>query len=108
MIAVTFALPAESSAFVRKLSHRKRDGAVVRGELLRSNIKHQISRVCVLHTGVGSRECERLLPPFLQHLKLTNLELPFGAIDLLFERHALDVSVTVLRRSGDFEVRVVK
>jgi hypothetical protein len=37
-----------------------------------------------------------------------NLELPFGQVDLLFERHPLDVSVTVLRRHGDFEVRVVK
>ena len=48
------------------------------------------------------------LPGFLTYLKLTNLQLPFGVVDLLFEQHQLDVSVTVLRRQGDFEVRVVK
>jgi glycogen debranching enzyme len=49
-----------------------------------------------------------VLPPFLSYLKLLNLELPFGRIDLLFEQQPLDVSVTVLRKDGDFEVRVVK
>ena len=33
MIVVTFALPAESSAFIRSLKNVKRVGAVVRGEL---------------------------------------------------------------------------
>jgi glycogen debranching enzyme len=49
-----------------------------------------------------------ILPPFLTYLRLLNLELPFGSVDLLFERLPLDISVTVLRRSGDFEVRVIK
>src|SRR5262245_17738339 len=48
------------------------------------------------------------LPPFLTYVRLLNLELPFGVVDLLFEQHALDVAVTVLRRSADFEVRVLK
>jgi hypothetical protein len=48
------------------------------------------------------------LPPFLTYLRLMDLELPFGSIDLLFEQHLLDVSVTVLRKHGDFEVRVIK
>lgn len=48
------------------------------------------------------------LPPFLTYLRLMNLALPFGSIDLLFEQHLLDVSVTVLRKYGDFEVRVIK
>ena len=48
------------------------------------------------------------LPPFLTYLRLMNLTLPFGSIDLLFEQHLLDVSVTVLRKHGDFEVRVIK
>jgi len=48
------------------------------------------------------------LPPFLSHLRLMNLELPFGHVDLLFEQDPLDVSVTVLRKDGDFEVRVLK
>ncbi|HEX6465572.1 MAG TPA: amylo-alpha-1,6-glucosidase [Vicinamibacterales bacterium] len=49
-----------------------------------------------------------ILPPFLTYLRLLNLELPFGHVDLLFEQHPLDVSVTVLRKEGDFEVTVVK
>jgi glycogen debranching enzyme len=49
-----------------------------------------------------------LLPPFLTYLRVMNLSLPFGSIDLLFEQHLLDVSVTVLRKQGDFEVRVIK
>jgi glycogen debranching enzyme len=48
------------------------------------------------------------LPPFLTYLRLMSLSLPFGSIDLLFEQHLLDVSVTVLRKHGDFEVRVIK
>jgi glycogen debranching enzyme len=49
-----------------------------------------------------------LLPPFLNRLRIGRLQLPFGEIDLLFEQQPLDVSVTVLRKQGDFEVRVVK
>jgi len=49
-----------------------------------------------------------LLPPFLTYLRLLNLELPFGNVDLLFEQHPLDVTVTVLRQQGEFEVRVIK
>jgi glycogen debranching enzyme len=48
------------------------------------------------------------LPPFLASLRVMDLELPFGRVDLLFERRPLDVSVAVLRRDGDFEVRIVK
>ncbi len=48
------------------------------------------------------------LPPFLSFLRLRELRLPFGEVDLLFEQHPLDVSVTVLRKRGEFEVRVVK
>src|SRR4030095_10900736 len=69
MIAVTFALPAESSAFVRSLKNVKRDGAVARGELKHrtSNIEHRISNVCVLHTGVGAAKCEERLRNFLRN-----------------------------------------
>jgi glycogen debranching enzyme len=48
-----------------------------------------------------------ILPPFLTYLRLLNLELPFGHVDLLFEQHPRDVGVTVLRQRGAFEVRVV-
>ena len=48
------------------------------------------------------------LPPFLTFLRLHNVELPFGRIDLQFEQQPLDVSVTVVRRQGEFNVRVIK
>jgi nucleoside phosphorylase len=80
MIVVTFALPAESSAFIRSLKNVKRDGAVVRGGLkhrtsLRAvgstkpeaNIEHRTSNVCVLHTGVGAAKCEERLGNFLRN-----------------------------------------
>jgi len=53
MIAVTFALPAESSAFVRLLKGVKREGAVLRGNIERPTPNAQRLNVCVLHTGVG-------------------------------------------------------
>jgi glycogen debranching enzyme len=49
-----------------------------------------------------------ILPPFLTHLRFLNLELPFGEVDLLFEQSPLDVTVTVLRQRGQFDIRVVK
>jgi glycogen debranching enzyme len=58
----------------------------------------------------GRRLCidRAILPPFLTYLRLLNLELPFGHVDLVFEQQPLDVSVSVLRKRGDFEVRVDK
>ncbi len=61
MIVVTFALPAESSAFIRSLKNVRRDEAVVRGEL-----KHRTSNVRVVHTGVGAAKCEERLGNFLR------------------------------------------
>jgi glycogen debranching enzyme len=48
------------------------------------------------------------LPPFLNRLTFTKVELPFGEIDVMFDRHEADVNVTVLQRRGDVEVRVIK
>ena len=63
MIAVTFALPAESSRFVRRLSNKSRSARngiqTVRGKI--SN-----REVAVLHTGVGEKACRRRLEKFLQ------------------------------------------
>src|SRR5438552_19154714 len=59
MIVVTFALPAESSAFIRSLKNVMRVGAVVRGEL-----KHRTSNICVLHPGVGAVKCEERVGDF--------------------------------------------
>jgi glycogen debranching enzyme len=48
------------------------------------------------------------LPTFLSYARLCNLKLPFGRADLLFERHPGDVGVTVLGKTGDFEISVLK
>jgi nucleoside phosphorylase len=63
MIAVTFALPAESSEFLRRLrdkSHTERDGVrTIRGKIADRAIE-------VLHTGVGEKVCRKRLGKFLQ------------------------------------------
>ena len=61
MIVVTFALPTESSAFIRSLKNVRRDGAVVRGDL-----EQRTADVCVVHTGVGAAKCEERLGNFLR------------------------------------------
>ncbi|MGH8102772.1 MAG: hypothetical protein ACREIW_15860 [Chthoniobacterales bacterium] len=63
MIAVTFALPAESSAFVRLLRHQKRqnEGAL---SIISGNIEHR--PIQVLHTGVGETVSRQRLTRFLQ------------------------------------------
>lgn len=61
MIVVTFALPTESSAFIRALSNVKRAGAVVCGDL-----EQRASDICVVHTGVGAAKCEERLGNFLR------------------------------------------
>jgi len=62
MIAVTFALPAESSEFLRRLrnrSHVDRNGiGIVRGYI-------DDRRIEVLHTGVGEKVCRERLSKFL-------------------------------------------
>ena len=62
MIAVMFALPAESSAFVRSLEQRERNGFVVKGSIAGKQI-------IILHTGVGSQKCEERLMGFLRRNK---------------------------------------
>ena len=58
MIAVTFALPAESSTFVRSLEDRERKSFLINGSLAGKEI-------IVLHTGVGAKKCEERLTEFL-------------------------------------------
>src|ERR1044071_2102352 len=62
MIAVTFALPAESSEFLRRLrdkSHTDRNGVrAIRGKIEDRAIE-------VLHTGVGEKVCRQRLGKFL-------------------------------------------
>jgi nucleoside phosphorylase len=63
MIAVTFALPAESSAFLRRLgnkSRKDREGIrTIRGKIEDRTIE-------VLHTGVGEKACRQRIGSFLQ------------------------------------------
>jgi adenosylhomocysteine nucleosidase len=63
MIAVTFALPAESSGFLRRLhkqSRNDRNGVrVIHGEIDSRAIE-------VLHTGVGEKVCRERMANFLQ------------------------------------------
>src|SRR2546426_736019 len=74
MIAVTFALPAESSGFLRRL-HKKtrtdRNGIrVIRGEIDNREIGARESfrnrTIEVLHTGVGEKICRQRMGSFLQ------------------------------------------
>ncbi len=62
VIAVTFALPAESSEFLRRLSNKSRadrNGVrIIRGNLDDRDIE-------ILHTGVGEKVCRERLGRFL-------------------------------------------
>jgi nucleoside phosphorylase len=63
MIAVTFALPAESSEFLRRLRNKSRadrDGV----RIIRGNIDDR--ELQILHTGVGENVCRERLGKFLQ------------------------------------------
>jgi glycogen debranching enzyme len=49
-----------------------------------------------------------LLPPFLQEIRLKNLQVGQGAVDLLLQRHGDDVSISIDRREGNVEILTVK
>jgi nucleoside phosphorylase len=70
MIAITFALPAESSDFVRLLAkpvaHTREGVLSVRGQI------HGRS-VAVFHTGVGKKSCRKHLEAFLRQEKFKYL-----------------------------------
>ena len=63
MIAVTFALPAESSAFLRRLGNKSTRHCqgirTIRGKIDDCTIE-------VLHTGVGEKTCRQRMASFLQ------------------------------------------
>ena len=64
MIAVTFALPAESSEFLRRLgnkSHVNRDGI----RIVRGTIGHRA--IEVIHTGVGENICRERIGKLLEN-----------------------------------------
>jgi nucleoside phosphorylase len=64
MIAVTFALPAESSEFLRRLGNRSRTDrnslSIVRGTIDHCSIE-------VIHTGVGENTCTERIGRFLEN-----------------------------------------
>ena len=66
MIAVTFALPAESSAFLRRLGNKSRSDRqgikTIRGKIDDRTIE-------VLHTGVGEKTCRQRMASFLHDRK---------------------------------------
>jgi glycogen debranching enzyme len=48
------------------------------------------------------------LPESIERLRLINLSVADARVDLLLERHALDVAVSVVNRDGDLEVVAIK
>ncbi|MEE7478033.1 amylo-alpha-1,6-glucosidase [Methylobacterium hispanicum] len=49
-----------------------------------------------------------ILPPFLDGISIYNLKLGASRLDLRLQRHQDDVTVSVLRRTGDAQVAMVK
>ena len=103
MIAVTFALPAESSAFLRRLGNKSRsdrhDIKTIRGEIDDRTIE-------VLHTGVGEELCRQRMASFLQDRQFACLiSAGFaGALndrlhagDLLFAKNFSTVQLNAMR-----------
>ena len=66
MIAVTFALPAESSDFIRLLQDRE---TTLRGSLQFISGTLHNRALCVVHTGVGERVARVRMAEFLIHAK---------------------------------------
>src|SRR5437867_6435074 len=64
MIAITFALPAESSGFLRQLGNKSRADrngiSIVRGTIDHRSIE-------VIHTGVGENICTQRIGRFLEN-----------------------------------------
>jgi adenosylhomocysteine nucleosidase len=119
MIAVTFALPAESSAFIRALHGVKRDGSLVKGDFQRptSNAQRSTLDVSVLHTGVGAAKCAERVGNFLNRQRPevliasgfcggTNDELQPG--DLVIAENASDPGLVQKAREILFRVKVGK
>jgi nucleoside phosphorylase len=63
MIAITFALSAESSDFVRRLDHR---GAISREGVESTRGRLHGKSIAVIHTGVGKKECRERIEIILR------------------------------------------
>src|SRR4051812_17277986 len=62
-IAITFALPSESSRLVARELDSKRIEKCAGGQMIFGKLRDQ--DVVVFHTGVGGKACARNLEPFL-------------------------------------------
>jgi adenosylhomocysteine nucleosidase len=105
MIAVTFALPAESSEFLRRLRNKTRaDRNGVR--IIRGNVDDR--DIEVLHTGVGEKACRQRVAKFLQDQQFDllistgfsgalNDQLKVG--DLLLAKNFLTIELNNRRKS---------
>jgi adenosylhomocysteine nucleosidase len=82
VIAVTFALPAESSRFVRRLESRE---YVPAGETTVVDGKIAARRVAVFHTGVGEAACRRRMSMLLRDRQF-NLLISAGFAGALSEQ----------------------
>jgi nucleoside phosphorylase len=67
MIAITFALPAESSEFLRRLGNKSR---VDRNGIRTTRGTIDDRTIEVLHTGVGEKVCRERIGKFLQNQQL--------------------------------------
>jgi nucleoside phosphorylase len=90
MIAVTFALPAESSEFLRRLGNRSRGNrnsiSVVRGTIGHRSIE-------VIHTGVGENVCRERIGKFLENQQFDFLISAGFAGSINHELHVNDLLV---------------
>jgi glycogen debranching enzyme len=59
-------------------------------------------------TATQIRLVRPYLPSSLQMLRIHNLQVGSGTVDLLFTRHDDDIGVTVLRREGDVQIMAIK
>jgi len=48
-----------------------------------------------------------LLPPFLERVKISNLNVGHAVVDFLVVRHEHDISINVLQQTGHIEVVVL-
>lgn len=48
------------------------------------------------------------MPECISSVRITNLQVGNGAVDLLLEHHPLNVAISVLKTTGDVEIVTVK
>ena len=92
-------MPLQTGGIIDQVRRRSLPSGQLVQACLRLSIEPSTRRLCVSRGR---------LPSFLTYARVCNLQLPFGKVDLLFERHPGDLGVTVLDKSGDFEIVVLK